>query len=131
MEGDEAFFVDGSLTPVWHGTGLEDYFNGGWYYQAVIANPLSGLVSRHPFQTIQYRWHTHDPVTFTDGFRMQFERGGTNDSAMRMESVGWVVLATIQPAPGLPTASWREVVPPGMEPSRVFYRIMELERLGD
>lgn len=32
MEGDERVFLDDSRSPAIHGTGTEDYFNGGWYF---------------------------------------------------------------------------------------------------
>ena len=33
LEGDEKIFVDGENAPSIHGTGTEDYFNCGWYFQ--------------------------------------------------------------------------------------------------
>ncbi len=32
LEGDERFYVDDSLSPAFYGTGTEDFYNGGWYF---------------------------------------------------------------------------------------------------
>ena len=32
LEGDERISVDGSRSPQIHGTGLEDFFSGGFYF---------------------------------------------------------------------------------------------------
>ncbi len=32
LEGDERVYIDGSAQPHWYGTGLEDFFNGGFYF---------------------------------------------------------------------------------------------------
>ncbi len=33
LEGDERAFADGSLSPLWHGTGTEDFYESGWYFR--------------------------------------------------------------------------------------------------
>src|SRR5258706_9771958 len=32
LEGDERIYVDGSRSPAFYGTGTEDFFNGGYYF---------------------------------------------------------------------------------------------------
>ncbi len=51
LEGDETIRRDGEKEPGWRGTGLEDYFNGGWYYRNVLTRPLHGLPVKTPFRT--------------------------------------------------------------------------------
>ena len=37
LEGDEQLWIDGLDDSHYHGTGTEDYFNGGWYFGAPVA----------------------------------------------------------------------------------------------
>lgn len=96
LEGDERIFIDSELRPSWHGTGLEDYFNGGWYYRGVFLGPLSGSLDRSPFRVAQYRHHLVDPVGFERGIRMDFERmdrgGGPGKVRGMFRSVAFVYL---------------------------------------
>ena len=47
LEGDESFWVDGEFRG--QGTGTEDYFNGGWYFQdGAFAAPYHGVVFMDP-----------------------------------------------------------------------------------
>lgn len=50
LESDESMVIDGEKT--WQGTGLEDYFNSGWYYGNVFARPLQGLPDKAPYRAI-------------------------------------------------------------------------------
>lgn len=89
LEGDESIRVDGEETPRWLGTGLEDYFNGGWYYQNVRTRPLNGIPFKAPFRTVQYRLHLPDPTFFEKSIDMVFERGPGQASHGEMESVAF------------------------------------------
>ena len=83
LEGNERVFIDGETTPSIIGTGTEDYFSSGWYFDtgpysapyhgATIKDSLSGRVSA-------YRWHIEDPIPFTRSLRFTIEHGGTNDT---------------------------------------------------
>jgi hypothetical protein len=83
LEGNERVFIDGETTPRVIGTGTEDYFSSGWYFDtgpysapyhgATIKDSLSGRVSA-------YRWHIEDPIPFTRSLRFTIEHGGTNDT---------------------------------------------------
>ncbi|AHG89674.1 Protein of unknown function DUF2961 [Gemmatirosa kalamazoonensis] len=83
LEGDERVFVDGETTPSVIGTGTEDYFSSGWYFDRgpysslyhglTIKDSLSGRVSA-------YRWHIEDPIPFARSLRFTIEHGGTNDA---------------------------------------------------
>ena len=76
LEGDEFFYRDGGREPVHHGTGVEDYFNAGWYYFGLFELPLHGLLEKAAMRTSQYRFHLTDPVTFRKDLRMEWEVGG-------------------------------------------------------
>ena len=83
--------------PFWFGTGLEDYFTGGWYYQNVLARPLHGFASQNLFRTVQYRVHLPDVINFKQSFRMVFERGPDNASHGAFESLAWYYLDRPRP----------------------------------
>jgi hypothetical protein len=83
LEGDERVFVDGESGPSVIGTGTEDYFSSGWYFDTgpysslyhglTIKDSLTGRVSA-------YRWHIEDPIPFSRRLRFTIEHGGTNDA---------------------------------------------------
>ena len=95
LEGDETITVDGVIAI--RGTGLEDAYNGGYYYNHVLeqtddgelVDPASGTgafsgLLRMNFddlgddytRTDQYRWYIGDPVPFTDGIEIEMENYG-------------------------------------------------------
>jgi len=96
LESDESMVIDGIKR--WQGTGLEDYFNSGWYYGNVFARPLHGLPIKAPFRTVQYRMHLTEPVLFDQNFKMEFERGPGHASHAAYESVSFYYLDCPHPA---------------------------------
>jgi hypothetical protein len=96
LESDESMLADGK--EIWQGTGLEDYFNSGWYYGNVFARPLHGLPNKAPFRTVQYRLHPNEPVLFDQTFKMEFERGPAHASHAAYESVAFYYLEEPQPS---------------------------------
>ncbi|MBC8206613.1 MAG: DUF2961 domain-containing protein [Kiritimatiellales bacterium] len=92
LESDEYMIRDGEPKPCWHGTGLEDYFNSGWYYKNVIARPLHGLVFKAPYRTVQYRLHDLDAVHFDEKMAVMIERGPGNASHGTFESTAFYYL---------------------------------------
>jgi len=49
LEGDERVYVDGARTPQIHGTGTEDFYEGGWYFNRdVFSEPLNGESGHEP-----------------------------------------------------------------------------------
>ncbi|MEO8459384.1 MAG: DUF2961 domain-containing protein [Dokdonella sp.] len=43
LEGDERATVDDAIVPAWYGTGVEDFYNGGFYFDhGAFAAPLAG-----------------------------------------------------------------------------------------
>ena len=84
LEGNERVFIDDDSTvPRVLGTGTEDYFSSGWYFDTgpysapyhgvTIKDTVSGRISA-------YRWHIEDPIPFTRRLTFTIEHGGTNDS---------------------------------------------------
>jgi hypothetical protein len=83
LEGNERVFIDGETSPRIIGTGTEDYFSSGWYYDtgaysapyhgAPIVEPQSGRIST-------YRWHIEDPIPFERSLEFTIEHGGTNET---------------------------------------------------
>ena len=94
LEGDERAYVDGALSPSIHGTGNEDYFNAGWYFnQGVFSRPYHG----HPWQdqfhtnspncTQAYRFHLSDVIPFNSSVKFGVEHGNGNISPGTFSSV--------------------------------------------
>jgi len=132
LEGDESIRRDSEVTRGWLGTGLEDYFNGGWYYQNAMARALNGVPFKAPFRVVQYRLHQMDAVTFGDSVDMYFERGPRNASHGWMESVAWYYCADPQPTAGH-VGGAVDRRPPEDPASRatVMMELLNSERLGD
>ncbi|MBZ0272410.1 DUF2961 domain-containing protein [bacterium] len=83
LEGDERVHIDGSRSPSLYGTGTEDYFNAGWYFEhGVFTLPAHGFVTHRPGATtdtsVAYRLHVADPLPFHDGFRFGIEHDYNN-----------------------------------------------------
>jgi hypothetical protein len=84
LEGDERIFIDGEKVPSIIGTGTEDYFSSGWYYDTgEYAAPYHGVTVKDEKagKINTYRWHIEDPIPFKKSFKFQIEHGGTNDMA--------------------------------------------------
>lgn len=133
LEGDETIRKDREKTPGWLGTGLEDYFNGGWYYQNVMAGPTHGLFVKEPFRTVQYRVHAMDPTCFAKSLDMEFERGPDQKSRAYFESVSWYYLNRPQTADtvGLRAANRRTPADPRLDMAVVMTALWNHERFGD
>lgn len=133
LEGDESIRKDAEPDSGWHGTGLEDYFNGGWYYQNPMAAPTHGLIVKEPFRTVQYRVHAMDPSVFVRSFDMEFERGPVNASHAFFESTAWYYLRTPQSADSMRLApSYRRMpVDPRLDPLDAMTAVWNAERFGD
>jgi hypothetical protein len=95
LEGDERIHIDGSRYPQMHGTGLEDFFNGGFYFiRGPFALPTHGNPSqpqvseRRPGINLRssYRLLLGDAVPFYAGIRLTIEHGPTNDVPAEMSS---------------------------------------------
>jgi hypothetical protein len=80
LEGDATTIVDGRS---FQGTGTEDYFNAGFYFQdGQYESPFSALIrldadlARGVSQVTALRWHVlEDAIEFEQGFELRFEYG--------------------------------------------------------
>ena len=127
LESDESMVIDGTKT--WQGTGLEDYFNAGWYYGNVFARPLHGLPNKAPFRTVQYRLHLTEPVLFGRDFKMEFERGPDQASHAAYENVSFYYLETPQTADS--RIENRSAPVDALQPYTLMTDLWSYERFGD
>ena len=87
LEGDERCYIDDALSPCIHGTGNEDYFNCGWYFnQGSPSRPYHGNPWKDQFNgggtnyTQAYRMHLSDIIPFNRSVRFGIEHGHDNAS---------------------------------------------------
>lgn len=85
FEGDDQTYVDGQMTA--HGTGSEDYFNGGWYamldrWDTKMSLPLHGALDYSlPYsRTGGYRLFLSDKMPFEKSLRHDIEHGPENNN---------------------------------------------------
>ncbi len=96
LEGDERVSIDGSRYPQIHGTGLEDFFNGGFYFLGgpvtlpTHGNPAQAPTSpRRPGLNLRsaYRLFLGDAIPFSSHIRLGIEHGPVNDVPAEMSSL--------------------------------------------
>lgn len=93
LEGDERIHVDGCLTPALYGTGTEDLFNGGWYFNrgtftlSVHGNPVHEMASGDT--TVAYRFFLSDLIPFHSSIHVGIEHGAVNDVNNDISSVAF------------------------------------------
>lgn len=85
FEGDDITAIDGEMTI--HGTGSEDYFNGGWYalldrWDRKMSLPLHGSLDYSlPYsRTGGYRLFLSDKMSFEKSIRHTIEHGPENNN---------------------------------------------------
>jgi len=131
LEGDEFFLIDGETSPSFHGTGLEDYFNAGWYYSGLFHLPLHGLVDKAPIRTSQYRFHLPDPIPFSENIQMQIEFGHGNRARGYMSSVAyWYAEKPHAAGSSIPEGAKRFPPSDPLEKHAIMALLFELERIG-
>ncbi len=107
LEGDERIYIDGSSTPQLYGTGTEDFFNGGWYFnQGPFSLPVHGNPMRkHEWRpdwnvppyisnnfTAAYRFFLADCLSFRSSIRLGMEHGYNNSQKGEYSSVVYYYL---------------------------------------
>lgn len=87
FEGDDQTTIDGEL--VIHGTGSEDFFNGGWYdvpdrWEKRLSFPLSGCLgyAKHLGRTGAYRFFITDAYAYRKGLRQTIEHSGEKNNIL-------------------------------------------------
>jgi len=85
FEGDDICTIDGEVRL--HGTGSEDYFNGGWYaladrWEQAFSLPVHGCLAYSiPLaRTGGYRLCIPDKVSFEQNFQLTIEHGPVNNN---------------------------------------------------
>lgn len=84
LEGNVRVFVDGEDTAAYESSGMEDYFNHGFYFQSgVLTTDYHGLTKKDAaaFVIGAYRFHVLDPIQFETGLKMDFQNGDTSQQA--------------------------------------------------
>jgi len=107
FEGDDQATIDGVLAA--HGTGSEDFFNGGWYdvpgrWEDRVSLPFSGSLDfkRHLGRTGGYRLLLGDTYAFRESLKTTIEHGPTGN-AVPADYTGVTWLYAERPPDGLPT----------------------------
>jgi hypothetical protein len=104
LEGDERVFLDGSFHPEIYGTGTEDMFNGGFYFDrgpfrlALHGAPYHQFLENGEDQTAMYRLMLTDGVTFASSLYAGLEGGPTANRSVRARTIAYYYL---RPVPGL------------------------------
>jgi hypothetical protein len=97
LEGDAHVFVDGSHTPQINGTGTEDFYQGGWYFDnGTFTDPFNGEPA-HESQsdgcqqdcTGAYRLTLADAVPFQSSIRFGIEHGPVDDVSAHYSSTAY------------------------------------------
>lgn len=77
LEAPEYIYIDteNKSAPAIVGTGLEDYFNGGWYFRdGEFYGPYHGVPLKDALRSTisMYRFHENDIICFNKSFEMEF-----------------------------------------------------------
>ncbi len=103
-EGDERFYVDGSRSPAFYGTGTEDYYLAACWPTMNVHSPFHGTVGDivaeasaanagkdgyYRFRACYYRFHLEAPVRFESEVLCGIEHGGTNDTHSSYTSLAY------------------------------------------
>lgn len=121
LEGDEMIWVDGEAYPSIYGTGTEDYFTGGWYFnRGEFYAPYHGLIVKNDSlaRIAAYRLHIKDPIPFRSSLKFTIEHGHDNEEIADYSSTAyWYQKEPHQPFPAILKSSLRiplrTAVPPG------------------
>ncbi len=111
LEGDEMIYVDGEKFPSVYGTGTEDYFTGGWYFnRGEFAGPYHGLIIKNDSlaRIAAYRFHVGDAIPFKKSLRFTIEHGhGNTEVADYSSTAYWYQKEPHKKFPALPGPSLR------------------------
>ena len=134
FEGDDSTAVDGNFRM--HGTGSEDYFNGGWYalldrWDSKMSLPLHGALDYSlPFaRTGGYRIFLSDKISFQNSFYHSIEHGPIGSAfPVKYTSVGLYYSDSPSMATTMPSNELTAVVTPDtliIYPQLMDYNIAE------
>lgn len=116
FEGDDETYIDGQAAI--HGTGSEDFLNGGWYdvpdrWEKRLSFPLSGCLGyqKHLGRTGGYRLLLGDAYSYRERIRQTIEHSGTgNDIPTDYVGVSYLYRTTPPPAPLSPVPAAQRAV---------------------
>jgi hypothetical protein len=99
LEGDERIYVDDNASPAIYGTGTEDFYNGGWYFDhGLFSQPTHGntahVADTNFDRTAAYRFFMQDAIPFRKHIRVDIEHGSGNSVS---ENVWTLVYYYFQP----------------------------------
>jgi hypothetical protein len=126
FEGDDQTTIDGELAI--HGTGSEDFYNGGWYdvpgrWETRMSFPLSGclLYKKHLGRTGAYRIFLGDAYAYTKSITQAIEHAPTGNTLLNDYTGVTYFYAAERPAalPELPPPPARAVV----DLARIVYAV--------
>ncbi len=92
LEGDEMVYVDNESTPSIHGTGTEDYFTSGWYFnRGEFSAPYHGLIIKDDSSAriAAYRFQVGDAVPFRKSILFTIEHGHANEETADYSSTAF------------------------------------------
>jgi len=119
LEGDEHFHVDDMPDPVIIGTGTEDFFSGGWYFQygtftlPTHGNPVHEIVDDRD-RTVCYQHFLIMPISFRDGIAATIQHDSYNiDPGDRYRAAAYLYHAQS------PSLAWRKICRLNDESSRM------------
>jgi hypothetical protein len=87
LEGAERVYTDGSASPQWYGTGTEDFYEGGWYFNhgTLYSDPLTGQPDQRTaaggcadYCVAVYRLTLADAIGYHSAIRFGIEHGKRN-----------------------------------------------------
>lgn len=111
LEGNEKIFVDGEKKPSIVGTGTEDFFSGGWYFNhGEFSGPFHGLILKDERlgRIAAYRLLIMDPIPFKKHIVFTIEHGHANtEIADYSSTVYWYQLGEHIQIPPLPPPGYR------------------------
>jgi hypothetical protein len=132
LEGDEMIYVDGDSKPAVVGTGTEDYFSSGWYFdRGTYSAPFHGVIIKDEAQSriSAYRWHIEDAMPFKKSIRVTIEHGTNNDHEADYSSVAYYYMSGVNPPnPPLPTDP-KDLLPAAPPVVKHFPGVIEGEAL--
>ncbi|WP_255956059.1 DUF2961 domain-containing protein [Streptomyces odontomachi] len=109
LEGDERVYTDGQLTPQLHGTGTEDFYESGWYFnRGTYTNPMNGNPA-HELRTGgcenecdgAYRLMLGDAVAYESGLRFGMEHGPADDVPAHYGSTAFLYTRDVSDGAGV------------------------------
>jgi len=92
LEGDEMVYVDNETVPSIHGTGTEDYFTSGWYFnQGEFSAPYHGLIIKDDSSAriAAYRFQAGDVIPFKSSILFTIEHGHANEETADYSSTAF------------------------------------------